>query len=68
MTATTTGHTQEELLSIDEAQKVLGNIGRTTLYALRKSGRLPFVSIGRRSFVRRADLDAFIASLAGDER
>lgn len=66
MEVTAAVHTKEELLDIAEAQRVLGNIGRTTLYELRKDGRLPFVSIGRRSFVRRADIDAFIASLAGD--
>ena len=39
------------------------DIGRTKLYELLESGRLPSVHIGRRRLIRVADLAAFVASL-----
>lgn len=47
------------LLSVDEVIEGLG-IGRTSVFALFKSGELKTIKIGRRTFVRPGDLQAFI--------
>ena len=47
------------LLSVDEVIEGLG-LGRTSVYALFKSGDLKMLKIGKRSFVRPEDLTAFI--------
>lgn len=39
------------------------NLGRTRLYELFKSGDLPFVKVGGRTFVRPADLGSFVERL-----
>jgi excisionase family DNA binding protein len=49
-------------LSIAEVVRILG-IGRSTLYAIIKEGRLPVRKIGRRSLILREDFDRFIATL-----
>lgn len=49
-------------LSIAQAVRLLG-IGRSTLYALIKEGRLPVRKLGKRTLILREDLDRFIASL-----
>lgn len=41
----------------------LGRIGRTKLYELVNSGELFPVHIGRRTFFRQGDLEAFVAGL-----
>lgn len=43
------------LVTVDDAAKALG-LGRTSVYALMKDGRLPFVEVGARRRVRVADL------------
>jgi len=48
------------LHSVNDARAVLGGIGRTTLYNLIKSGRLPVVRIGRRTFIADDDTRALI--------
>lgn len=49
-------------LSIAEVTKALG-VGRSTLYALIKEGRLPVRKLGTRTLVLRSDLEAFIEAL-----
>jgi excisionase family DNA binding protein len=48
------------LRSIDEAQAVLGGIGRTTLYELIGSGDLKVIKLGRRTFIAQAELERFV--------
>lgn len=43
-------------------------LGRTKVYQLIASGRLPTVRIGRALRVRRIDLDRFVESLASEGR
>lgn len=47
------------LLSVDEVVRATG-LGRTTIYALFKAGKLDPVKIGTRTFVRADALRAFI--------
>lgn len=47
------------LISINEIGKALG-IGRTLIYGLLREGSLKPIKIGRRTFVHRDDLAAFI--------
>ena len=62
-----------QLYTIDEAAGLLG-VKRTTVYALMKEGRLPFVKIGRRTMLRHADIATYIEEstqrrdAAADER
>jgi excisionase family DNA binding protein len=48
--------------SVVEAAQIAG-IGRTGLYQLISDGRIPAVKIGKRTLVRRSDLEAFMAAL-----
>lgn len=48
--------------SVVEAARIAG-IGRTGLYQLINHGSVPVVKIGKRTLVRRSDLEAFIAAL-----
>jgi hypothetical protein len=52
------------LLDVADAQTYLGGISRSQLYELRAAGLVKFVKIGRRSFVPRASLDAYVAELS----
>jgi excisionase family DNA binding protein len=49
-----------KLFAVPQAADILG-IGRTTLYGLIKSGELQSVSVGRRRFVARDQLERFVA-------
>jgi excisionase family DNA binding protein len=49
-----------DLLDLNAARAALGGIGLSTLYRLIWNGDLPVVKVRRRSFIRRADVDAFI--------
>ena len=51
-----------DMLSIDEVVR-LTSIGRSTLYKLIASGRLIARKVGRRTFILRRDLDAFMTEL-----
>ena len=51
------------LHNVAEAAQLLG-IGRTTLYALIKSGELETVNVGRRRFVAEEQVSAFISRAA----
>lgn len=46
--------------SVTEAAQVLG-LGKTTVYSLMDSGKLPFCRIGTRRRIRSADLHALLA-------
>jgi hypothetical protein len=52
-----------QLLDVGETKLFLGGIGRTKLYELVHSGELSPVHIGRRTFFRQGDLEAFVAGL-----
>lgn len=54
--------TDQTMLSILEAARLLG-IGRSTLYALIKEGRLPVRKLGRRTLIHRDDLGQFVDGL-----
>jgi excisionase family DNA binding protein len=45
--------------TIPEAVAASG-LGRTTIYELIKSGEVPIVKVGRRSVIRRQDLEAML--------
>lgn len=51
-----------QLLSVDQALALLG-VGRTSFYEMVSQGRIAPVKLGRRTLVKTADLQAFIASL-----
>jgi hypothetical protein len=56
---------EQSLLSLPQAQAVLGGIGLTLLYKLIDTGSVRRVKIGRRAFITQASVDAFVASLTG---
>lgn len=45
---------------IEEAARILGGIGRTTMYAEIKAGRLKTVKIAGRSFIAQAELERYV--------
>ena len=49
----------KEILTAEELAVVLG-CGRTTAYALLRSGEIPSFYVGRLRRVRRVDVDAFV--------
>jgi excisionase family DNA binding protein len=51
------------LMSIPEAASELC-ISRSTLWRLVNDGRLPVVSIGRRTLLRRTDIESFVGELS----
>jgi excisionase family DNA binding protein len=55
-------NTSARLYRVPEAAKLLG-LGRTSVYALLKSGALNSVHVGRSRRIRRDDLDRFIQCL-----
>lgn len=54
------------LLTINEAVTISG-IGRTSLYQLFKSGDLQPVKVGKRTLIRREDLESFVKELVPRE-
>jgi excisionase family DNA binding protein len=59
---TRTGKTRSETPTVVD----LTGLGRTKIYEEIASGRLKSVQVGRRRFVRHADLEEYVARLAGD--
>jgi hypothetical protein len=55
------------LLDVEETKLFLGRIGRTKLYELVNAGELCPVHIGRRTFFRQGDLEAFVVGLGKAE-
>jgi predicted DNA-binding transcriptional regulator AlpA len=56
-------HTQtRRLVSIGDGMKLLP-VGQTTFYGLMSSGAITRVKIGRRAFITRASIDAYIDRL-----
>jgi hypothetical protein len=53
------------LVPIPEARHLLGGIGTTKLYALVASGELQKCNIGRRGFITRKSIEAYVDRLAG---
>ena len=51
------------LISNADVKRMLGNIGDTTLWELKKSRQLEGVRIGRRSFVTAESLRAYVERL-----
>ena len=54
---------EDRLLSVDEAQQLLGGIGRTQLYHLLGTGQLKSKKLGKRRLIRRSAIDELIDSL-----
>jgi excisionase family DNA binding protein len=50
----------EQLIDAEAAMEALGGIGRSTFWALISAGELPIVKIGRRTFIPRSGIDAYI--------
>jgi excisionase family DNA binding protein len=46
-----------------EARAILGGIGSTKFHQLLASGELSGCKIGRRTFIKRSELDRYLASL-----
>lgn len=57
--------TEKAAYSIDGAVALL-SIGRTTLYACIKSGKLRATKLGRKTLLRAKDIDAFLDGLQQD--
>jgi excisionase family DNA binding protein len=58
---------ERRLVGVQAAQEMLGGIGRTTLYRLRRDGELDSVSIGRRSLITVDSIDAYVARLRTEQ-
>lgn len=59
---------KERLIApVPEAQAYLGGISRTQLYHLIDQGVITRVNIGRRAFITRASMDAYVGRLAGGD-
>ncbi len=56
--------TEPRLVDYAEAVHLLGGISRTTLHELIVAGKLTRAQIGRRSFVTRQSLDAYVDSIS----
>ena len=52
-----------KLVPYDEAQHLLGGIGRTMLWQLANSGHIERVKIGNRGFITLASIDRYIEEL-----
>lgn len=48
------------LVQVSDLPRYLGNIGRTSTYKLIAGGELTRVNIGRRAFVTRQSIDAYV--------
>jgi len=50
----------DQLLSVEEAARVLGGISKWTLYAWLSQGRLRRTKVGRRTMIRESELSKVI--------
>ncbi len=55
--------TADELLDKNAARRVLGGIGATKFYQLLASGDIAAHKIGRRTFIKRSELNRYLACL-----
>lgn len=53
------------IVPIPDTQHKLGGIGKTKLYDLVNSGDLTKVNIGRRGFITRKSIEAYVDRIAG---
>ena len=58
----------QRLIPLDEARRILGGIGRTKMHELCRpaDGPLRVVKIGRRSFLPESELSAYVAALMAE--
>lgn len=56
----------DRLNDIDATRQQLGNIGRTQVFELFKTGQLASVKIGKRRLVPQSAIDAYITGLLGE--
>lgn len=52
------------LLTVDEARRALGGVGRTTLWRLARDGEIVQVSIGSRAFITTKSVEAYVDRLS----
>lgn len=57
---------QQLILPTPSARRLLGNIGHSKLYDLVNRGELVKVNVGRRGFITRASIDAYVARLTDE--
>ena len=55
--------TEQVLVSYDEARRLLGGIGKSSLFELMDSGKVRRVKVGARGFVTRKSIDEYAESL-----
>ena len=55
------------LLNMEEAMKILGGIGRTTMYKLVRTKEIPVKKIGKRTMFTREAISNYIDKLGGYE-
>jgi len=58
---------EPEAVSVDEAVRVSG-IGRTSVYALMKTGELPSFRLGKRRLIRLAAIRGLLERLEAEQR
>lgn len=51
----------DQLHDIETTQRLLGGVGRTTVFELIRTGQLRSVTVGRRRMVPQSQIDRFIA-------
>jgi excisionase family DNA binding protein len=56
----TEAHLKDELVSYEEAARILGGVSLVTIWRLARAGQLEQVKIGSRTMFRRSDLDALV--------
>lgn len=62
----TTPTAPELIVSTPSARRLLGGIGHSTLYDLVNRGEIVKVNVGRRGFITRASIDAYVARLTDE--
>ncbi|MGQ9349731.1 helix-turn-helix domain-containing protein [Mycolicibacterium gilvum] len=58
--------TPQLIVPTPSARRLLGNIGHTKLYELVNAGEIVKVNVGRRGFITRASIDAYVARLTNE--
>lgn len=55
--------TDDALLDVPSSRRMLGNVGNTLFYSLLRDQKIKAVKLGRRTFCKRSDLQAYLDSL-----